>query len=161
MKKECIFIFVLFITFHLKGQNNNQLHEIVETSLHLYIEHIQDFINKGIVVQEQSDALYVCVDGLPSHYPLDSMKNVLFFSLNNHEGLPNSFKQKLKKGINAIFVEVELKDNQLFIAVSSRSVKLVNKKNISISIGDWGHYFYEYFCDKKEWKLKETKYGGI
>lgn len=49
----------------------------------------------------------------------------------------------------------------LAITIAGRGVKRINKNNIHVVIGDWGVFAYEYSCNKQEWELKETKYGGI
>jgi hypothetical protein len=101
------------------------------------------------------------MDGLPANFPLDSVQNVTFFSLNNLEGLPNSFKSKLKKGIKTLFVGINLSNSQLIITVTGRGVKRFKNKHIGITIADWDICTYEYSCEKQEWELKETKYGGV
>lgn len=161
MKKIWIFIAIFFVSIPLMGQGKNQLNEMIITSLNAYIEHIHDWMDKGIIVKEQTCHHYVCKDGFPRYFPFDSVQNITFFSVDFFSIYSNPFKRKLKKGIGALFVSFELADNQLRIAVSSRSVKLTNKKNISVGLSDWGHYFYEYSCENQQWILIETKYGGI
>ena len=104
---------------------------------------------------------YICMDGLPANFPCDSVHYVTFFCLNNLEGLPNSFKHKLKKGIKTLFVGLKISNNQIIITVSGRVVRRLKKNNTSIGLCDWGVSIYEYSCEKQKWELKETKYGGV
>ncbi len=154
MKKIWIFIAIISLSIQVNGQIKNELNEMIISSLNTYIDHTCNWMNKG-------DIVYVCKDGLPSYFPVDSMQNVTFFSVDFFSVYSNPFKKKLKKGIGALFVSFELINNQLRITVSSRSVKLINKKNIGVGLSNWGNYFYEYSCENQQWILVETKYGGI
>ena len=163
MKKICVFIAMLFWAGHLLGQNKNQLNEMIVSSINSYIEWNNDFVKRGISVGDTCNH-YICIDGLPSSFPYDSIKNATFFSVNFFRIYPVSnslLNKQLKKGIEALFVYFELKNNQLQITVSSKSVKLVKKKQIGVGLSDWGIYTHEYSCEKQEWELKETKYGGV
>jgi hypothetical protein len=160
MKRICLVIVVLFISFQSKGQETNQLNKIIISSINSYIAWNNDFVKRGISLRDTCQH-YICKDGLPADFPFNSIQNTTFFSLHNLNGLPKSFQKELKKGISAYFVWIKLTDRQLVITVGSRGVKLIKKNNIGISVGDWGIFTYEYFCDKQEWELKETKFGGI
>ena len=160
MKKIWIFIIIFSVSSQLIGQDKNQLNEMIVSSINSYIEWNNDFVKRGISLMDTS-SYYVCMDGLPANFPYNSIQNVTFFSLNNLEGLPNSFKSKLKKGIKTLFVGINLSHNQLVVTVAGRGVSRIKKNNINILIGDWGIFTYEYSCDKQEWELKEIKFEGI
>ena len=161
MKKILIFIVLFLVSSQLiLGQDKNQLNKMIISSINSYIEWNNDFVRRGISLVDTSH-YYVCMDGLPSDFPFGSFQNVTFFSLNNLEGLPSSFKSKLKKGIKTVFIGMNLSDNQLVFSVSGRGVQWLKKNNINIVMGDWGIFTYEYSCEKQEWELRETKYGGI
>lgn len=104
---------------------------------------------------------YVCKDGLPIDFTYDSLQKTTFFSVDFFKVYSAPLKKQLKKGIDVLFVNFDLKKGQLQIMVSSRNVKLIKKKHINIAIKDWGNYFYEYSCEKKEWRLKRIEYGGV
>jgi len=163
MKKIWIFFAIFFLSYRAMGQDKNQLNEMIVLSLNTYIEHIHDWMDKGVVVKEQTCHHYVCRDGLPTNFPFDSLKNITFFSVYFFRAYSNSnpLKKQLGKGIGALFVSFGLENNQLQITVSSKNVKLANGNQINVGLSDWGVYTYEYFCESKEWELKEIQYGGI
>jgi hypothetical protein len=160
MKRICFFIAVLFLCFHSKGQENNQLNEMIISSINSYIEWDKDFVRRGISLMDTS-WYYICIDGLPADFHYDSVQNTTFFSLKNIEGLPYAFKNKLKKGVKVLFVGINLSNSQLVITAAGRGVKRLKRKHIGIKIGDWSIFTYKYSCEKQEWELKETKYGGV
>jgi hypothetical protein len=99
MKRIYLVITVLFISFQLKGQNVNQLNEMINSSINSYIAWNNDFVKRGISLSDTCKH-YVCKDGLPADFPFDSMQNATFFSLHNLNGLPKSFQKELRKGID-------------------------------------------------------------
>jgi hypothetical protein len=160
MKRIISVIAILVVFFQLKGQENDQLNEVVILSINSYIINDKNLVRQGYSLLDTS-RYYICMDGLPADFPYDSVQNVIFFSLKNIEGIPNFLKCKLKKGIKTLFVGIKISNNQLVITVAGRGVKLLKKNSINIVIGDWGIFTYEYSCEKQEWELKETKYGGV
>ena len=160
MKKIWIFTVVFLLSSQLIGQTKNQLDELIISSLNSFITESNKPV-KG-VINSDTTHYYVRMDGLPLNFPYNSLKNVTFISLENIEGLPNSFKKQLNKGKRILFVNILLTDNQFIITVFNNSVKRIKKNRINIKVGfHWGIYTYEYSCKKQEWRLKETKYGGI
>jgi hypothetical protein len=145
-----IFIIMFSVSSQLMGQNGNHLNNMVVSSIKSYIEFDKDMARQGY---------YVCIDGLPSDFHSDSLQNVVFFSLNNLEGLPNAFKSKLNKGIKTLFIKMTLSNKQLDVTISAWVVKRLKKNNKSIAISDWGIFTYEYSCDSQIWELKETKFN--
>ena len=160
MKKIGIFIVLISISSKLVGQNNNQLNEMIVESLRSYLSYSSELRKKVCANCEKYDT-YICKDGLPLNFPYDSLPNVTFFSVDFFRAYSNPLKKQLQKGIGTLFVSFSLNNNQLQITVTSKSVKLMNKKTIGVGLSDWGNYFYEYSCEKQEWALKETKYGGV
>ena len=158
MKKIWIFTVVFLLSNQLSGQN--QLDNMIISSLNSFIAENNRPI-KGIINLDTTH-YYIRNDGLPLNFPYVSMQNVTFFSLENIEGLPNSFKRKLNKGVRVLFVSTRLTDNQFVITVFNNSVRRIKKNHIGIEVGShWGIFTYECSCEKREWELKETKYGGI
>jgi hypothetical protein len=139
-------------------QRQYQLNKMIIESISSYIDWKNDFVKRGISMGDTCNH-YICIDGLPSAFPYDSVRNVTFFSLYNVNGLSKSFQRKLKKGIGAYFVWIEVINNQLVITIGVRGVKLIKKNHIVISVGDWGIFTYEYSHDNQEWELKETNFG--
>jgi len=160
MKRIVAIIVVLTLFFQLKGQESNQLNEILTESLRSYLNYKSDLQSKVCKNCEKLQ-IYICKDGLPADFPFDSIQDVAFFSLHNLNGLSKSFQKELKKGIGAYFVWIKLTDEKLTIHIGSRGVKLVKKNNIGISIGEWGIFTYEHSCEKQKWLLVNTDYGGI
>lgn len=160
MKRIVSFIVVLFVLFQLKGQENNQLNKIIISAIKSYIINNKDFVRNKFSLQETS-RYYICRDGLPADFSYDNIQDVTSFSLNNLDGLPIQLKNKFRKGIKALFVGLKISNNQITITVSGRIVRLLKKHNLNIAISDWGISTYEYSCEKQEWELKETKYGGV
>ncbi|GHT25915.1 hypothetical protein FACS189430_12500 [Bacteroidia bacterium] len=159
MKKVYIIIVLISMSSQLVGQNTNQLNEMIIESLRSHLDYSSELQKKVCKNCKKSDT-YICQDGLPAYFPYDSLQNVTFISVDFFKSKFNPLKQ-LKKGISAFFVSFELKDSQLRITITRKSVKLMNKKTIGLGLSDWGNYFYEYSCEKQEWELKEIKYGGV
>jgi hypothetical protein len=141
-------------------QSQEPLNKIIISSINSYIISDKDLVKQGFSLSDTS-RYYICMDGLPADFPYDSIQNATFFSLKNIEGVPNVIKRKLKKGIGVLFVGIKISNNQLVITVAGRGVKRIKKRHISIVIGDWGIFTYEYSCEKQEWLLSKTEYGGI
>jgi hypothetical protein len=163
MKKIILAISFLFICLFSNAQENNKLNKMINESLLSYINWISDLTSKTCKNCEEH-AFYICIDNYLNNFSFSEEilnKNVKFISLTNLKGLPNSFRSKLKKGITTLFVGINLSNNQLEIRVSDKELKLKGKKHLYIAISNWGIYTYEYVCDKQEWELKETKYGGV
>jgi len=160
MKRIIIVIVVLFASFQIKGQKDNYLNEMASSSISSYITWKNDFIKSGIS-QHATCLHYICKDGLPTGFPYDSVKNVVFFSLENMNGLPKSFQKELKKGISAYFVKIKLSGKQLIIMVEDSGVKLTNKNHIGISVVNWCVFTYEYSCEKQKWFFIKNEYGGV
>jgi hypothetical protein len=147
----------------LVGQNTNQLNEMIIESLRSHLDYSSELQKKVCENCEKSNT-YICQDGLPAYFPYDSLQNVTFISVDFFRLYSHTNKllnKQLKKGISAFFVSFELKNSQLRITITSKSVKLMNKKTIGLGLCCWGNYFYEYSCEKQEWELKEIKYGGV
>jgi hypothetical protein len=160
MKKIWLFIVLFSVSSPLIGQNKNQLNEIIISSINSYIERNNDFVKRGVSLTDTSSH-YICIDGLPINFPFDSIYSATFFSLNNLNGLPKTFKSKLKKGIKNLAVDIKLSENQITVTITGRELKYTKKNNISVAVGDWGIYIYEYSCEKHEWVLEEVSYGGV
>lgn len=160
MKRILIVIVAFFLSFQMKGQKNNQLNEIITASINSHIAWKNDFVKRGII-QNDTCLNYFCKEGLPTGFPYDNMKNIVFFSLENLDGLPKSFKKELKKGVDACFIWINLTNNQLVITVRDQGVKLMKKSHIEIRASDWSIFTYEYSCEKQKWLLIETKNGGV
>jgi len=160
MKRIVSVIVVLFVVFQLKGQENNQLNKIVISAIKSYTTNNKDLVRNKFSLQDTS-RYYICMDGLPADFPYDNVQYATFFSLSNLKGLPDSFKRKLKKGINALFIGLNISNNQIIITISGRIVKRLKKNNLNIAISHWGTFTYEYSCEKQKWELKEPKYGGV
>jgi hypothetical protein len=161
MKTILVLSILFFVSNRLVGQDNNRLGQFIASSINSYIVNDKDLVSQGFSVRDTSH-YYICMDGLPATFPYDSVKNATFFSLHNLDGLPKSFKKRLrKKGIRAYFVWLELTDRELSIHIGSRGIKLRKNKNLEIIVSDWGIFTYEYFCETREWKLRTVKYGGV
>jgi hypothetical protein len=135
-----------------KETKDNQLNEMLIESLRSVIKSELDFHNK-FFKDEKPPQIYTCKDGLPSDFPFDDMPNVAFFTLWNFNGLPESFKKELKKGIGAFFVSMRLTNKQIVIAIRGYEVILVGKDRFRRIAGDNSIFTYEYSCKKQRWLL--------
>jgi hypothetical protein len=160
MKRIVIAIVVLFMSMQMKGQEDNQLNKMIISSISSYITWKNDFVKRGISLRDTCHH-YICRDGLPADFHYDSIKNVTYFSVYYFKSSSKSLRKELKKGISAYFVWIKLTDKQFVITVGGRSVKLMKKNHIEISVGDWGIFTYEYSYEKQKWLLVNTEYGGI
>jgi len=160
MKRIFVIISFVYIYFSINAQENNQLNEFIVSSINSYIKWNNDFVKRGISLSDTS-IYYVCMDGLPKNFCYEKLQNVTFFSFNNIDGLPSSFKKKLKKGIKTLFININISNNQLVITVAGKGVRNTKKNYIGIIIGDFGIYTYKYSCERRRWILFDTRYGGV
>lgn len=86
-----------FLLNQINGQTKNQLDDMIISSLNSFTAESNAFVKQGIVIADTIHH-YILKDGLPLIFPYSSLKNVTFFSLENMEGLPNSFKKNRIKG---------------------------------------------------------------
>ena len=155
MKKIYFFIILLMVSCRLVGQDKNQLNEYIISSIESYIEWYNDLVKRGISSVDTSN-YYVCMDGFPANFPYSRLQNVTFFTVKFFQMRSNPLKKQLKKGMVALFMSFEIKNNQLQIIVSDRTVKLIDKNTISLAIRDCKIYTYEYSCRNEKWELKDT-----
>lgn len=160
MKRVLTVIVILLVIFRLEAKDISKLDKFIITSIETYIDNEKEFVRRGISVDDTC-CFFVCTDGLPADFPSDSVQNVVFFSLNNISGLPSPFKLKLKKGIEALFIGLEISNSQIIITVSGRRVRRLKNNILSIAISDWGIFTYEYSCEKQKWEFLEPKFGGV
>ncbi len=160
MKRIFLFFIVSLLFFQSQGQEHNQLNEMIISSINSYITNEKSLVKQGFSLRDTS-RYYICMEGLPENFSYDSLQNITLFSLNNIEGIPNFLKHKLNKGIKMLFIGLKTSNNQLVISVKGRGVQRLKKKHLSIVIGDWGIFTYEYSCEKQKWLLVKNEYGGI
>ena len=139
-----------------KGQDSNLLNDMILSSIKSYIEWNNN-LNKG----KSADLHYICIDGIPSDFPYDSLQNVRYGSLKNVGSWSRKAKNSLKKGICFKFVSLKVVDDRIIITITSRVVKRVGKKEIRFELVMWGNYIYRYSYEHKKWELLETTYGGV
>jgi hypothetical protein len=109
----------------------------------------------------ENKTIYICVDNYPLNFSFSeeiSKKNVRFVSLQN-PAMQKTFKRN--RIYRFCFTETTLERNQLRITVSSRNVSIPKRNHINVAIVDWGTFVYEFSCDKQEWELKESTFGGV
>ena len=150
---------IVFSYLPLKAQQENQLNNIIISSLKSYISwnnSLRDRLNLSSL-----NCYYLCKDGIPLSFPYDSLENIVYGSLENIEGLTSMYKRKLNEGIGFLFVNINLTGANLTITVSGKDVKRIKKRQLHIAIVDWGQYTYEYSCETREWELKQVKYGEL
>jgi len=145
----------------LKGQDINQLNEMVNESLIAYLKNIEEYEKTRRFAGDYFKNIHIVVD----IYPLNFLFNDSLMKINaNRVSLTNMapFKKKLKKGVSVIMLDgITLTENQIRITFSSRYAKLKRGKDLHLSLSDWGNFIYEYCCEDKKWKLVEEKYGGV
>ncbi|MDD7303787.1 MAG: hypothetical protein SPF56_08950 [Bacteroidaceae bacterium] len=160
MKEIVVTFSFICICLFSNAQESNQLNKMIIESLRSYMSYNSELRKKECADCEKYNT-YICRDGLPSNFPYDSLPNVTFFSVDFFRVYSNHLKKQLQKGIDVLFVSFKLKNNQLQVSITSKSVKLMNKKAIVVGLSNWCNCFYEYSCEKQEWELKENKFGGI
>lgn len=156
MRKIFIFIFIL-VSVELFAQTNNQLNEMIVECLQLYIGNSSQL--QGIEYNRGNT--FVCKDGLPLNFPYYKTYGISFYSVDYCRFCSNPLRKQLNKGISTLFVSYELIDNTLLITITKKLVKRINKNNCQIILSDWGSYYYEFSCEKKEWVLLNSHYGGV
>jgi len=160
MKRIIVTIGFVFICLFSNAQENKQLNKMINTSLLSYLDWKSDLINKTCKDCGEY-APYICVDSYPNNFSFSEAiqkRNVKFMSLQNLSG-----QKELKKGKKYEFVlmELSLEKNRITITLSGKDVSIPKKNHLHIVAVDWGIFTYEYSCDKQEWELKKTKFGGI
>ena len=160
MKKRLLLFCLLVASFQLEGQNDDQMNEMISSSIQSYMSWKNDYVKQGFCLRDTS-LYYVCSDGLPSGFPYDRVGNAAFFSLKNVSGLPKAFRKKLNKGTGACFISMEMTGGQFVIWVSGKDVRLSNHRKIFIATSDWGIFTYKLSEDRQQWNLIKTEFGGI
>lgn len=160
MRKIIIAISFVFICLFSNAQEKNQLNKMINTCLLSYLDWRSDFISKTSKDRVEYTP-YICLDSYPNDFSFSEevqKRNVKFMSLQNLSG-----QKKLKKGkeYEFIFMGMSLERNRMTITLSGKGVSIPKKNHLNIATLDWGIFIYEYSCDKQEWKLEETKFGGI
>ena len=77
MKRISFVIVVLFMFFQSKGQETNQLNEMINSSINSYIVWSNDFVKQGISLRDTCQ-YYVCKDGFPADFPRFFLSIVFF-----------------------------------------------------------------------------------
>lgn len=159
MKRISSFLFLLFFCLSSNGQTGNQIDDILESSLKSYISYNNNMRNDAVYLSPID--YYICIDGLPNGFSFENLRNVKYASLYNIDGLPSSFKKKLKNGLFFLFVTINLNNNKLIITVSGNKVTLIKKRDLAISLVDWAVFSYEFSCDDNRWILENKSFGGV
>lgn len=159
MKATIVFCFIYFCSF-TNAHSDNQLNNMINESLLSYIDR-QAGLSGEAANNRENQTIYICMDNYPLNFSFSgeiSKKNVRFVSLQN-PAMRKAFKRN--KVYLFYFTETTLERNQLRITVSSRNVSIPKRNHINVAIVDWGTFVYEFSCDKQEWELKESTFGGV
>ena len=144
----------------IKGQEKNQLNEMINSSINSYVSWKNDLVKRKIL-QSDTTLHYISKNGLPTGFSYDNTNNIIFLNLDNLCTATNSFLKELRNGIPVYFLGLKLTDNRFILTVSSHNVKLTKKRNLEISLSDWSIFTYEYSCEEKNWKITEVTHEGI
>ena len=162
MKKLFLILTILLSSFQVQGQEENQLNEMITSSIDSFITNDKRFLVEHMRYSlNDTIRYYVCTDGLPDGFSYEGKQFITFFSLCNMDGLPNSLKNKLKKGMAMLSIILKIKNNQFVISVYEYVAKCPNKKNINLAACGWCVSTYEYSCEKKKWILVNIRKGGV
>jgi len=159
MKKIWILIILLFISVHLFGQRVNSLNDMIVSSLNFNLEFSNQFARERPLLNIDTTALrYVRKEGLPKDFPFDSLQNFVFFHLNDIK------RRQLREGIETWSVFYTLNsNNQMQISVVpffiDRHWHIRTGRHIRLARSDGSNYFYEYCCEKQNWKLVKIQHG--
>jgi len=139
----------LCVCFVSNSQENNQLNEMINECLLLYLDH-----HSGI-------SPYICLDNYPDTFSFSEdilKKDVKFMSLHNLRG---QRVLKRKKEYPFLFTAIELENNQIKISIFRKTVVLYPNNQLQIQVADWGVFTYDYSCSQSKWKLRGLVFGGI
>ena len=138
---------------------DNQMYEMINESILLYLDWQSESINKTIRESENHD-LYICMDNYPENisFSEDVLKKHIKF-INRYDFSRRRELQK-KKEYKFIFPAIQLDNNQIRITIFGKIVSYRNKQ-LHIAMVDWCVTTYEYSCNEQKWNLKETTVGGI
>ena len=148
MKKIFIILFIFSFWEQLLSQPGNQLNHMILESVCSYVKDYNSFAK-----QINYDTIqYICVDGLPTPFPYDSLPCDVF-SLQWMRGNHPQIKKDFKHSTTVAEVTITINNNVIGVLVSTLIIKVRNN-HIQIFRGyDGGrkHYYYTYSCVEGKW----------
>lgn len=150
--KLLLAVITLLTSIKLKGQENNQLNQMVNDCLYSYIQH---YNNKG-----KFKIKNFSIDDYPLNFEFDkkiSELNLKLISLKRESQPQKTFKKPL---LLVFFDGIELNKDSIKITFSNRVVEYIEKR-LNLSISDGGTFTYVFSCEKKEWIFVKDHYWGI
>lgn len=159
MKKTLISILLLLFSFEAFSQSNNQLFEMINTSLMKYIQNQKESVNKGIILSCNPSESYLLIDNYPLNFEFSQEikdRNFKIISFNNYH------KKLLKKPQHiVVFMGPIIENDMIKITFADWSVSCKrNILNVVVGAG-WITSSWKYSSDSKQWELIAIDVGGI
>lgn len=159
MKKSLILILLIFSSFHVFSQNNNQLFEMINVSMMKYIEIQEGYANEGIIRPLDFSKIYLLTDNYPLNFEFSAEirdKGFQFVSLKSYR---KSFFKTSKHVI--AFMGPIIEGDIIKITFSDWSVSFKNN-NLNIGVGSgWVTSSWRYSNSTEKWELSSVTPGGI
>lgn len=152
----------MLLAFNVKGQEkkSEDLNNMIISSIQSYIDedyntNYADNVNKN----KDSITYFIALDGLPRTFPLDSLRNILFFTYHSKIRF-KKFKKEFKKGTSALEIDIRTSDDKFSIGINSVNV-IYKRKSYHKKITGRTVYLYAYSQEQKKWILiKKRNLGG-
>lgn len=150
-------LLILIIVFHsvsLFSQNVNDMTTMIINSVRMFSSSL---ITPSGNVSSRYRIDYMSLEGLPMYFPVDSLPDFQFIHTNKVTSLPISQRRNFRKGVNVLFVHIELYGSDLVIRLLLKNEQTKGFRTIRICIVGSGEYKYSYSCTDDCWELKEVK----
>ncbi len=146
-----IILFLICISFSVKGQNSNQFEKMVNDGLLRILEetesyYVKYFKNKRSITED----FYIFVDHYPSNFEFSQEIQSIGVKKISLNDLTSEQKQEGVVGVS--FSGIELDSAILKIIFVTLDVKM-NGNILEIGLSDGYFFYYEYSCELKTWIL--------
>ena len=141
-----------------KKKKSEDLNNMIISSIQSYIDEDYNTNYAGNVNKNKDSITYfIALDGLPRTFPLDSLRNILFFTYHSKIRF-KKFKKEFKKGTSALEIDIRTSDDKFSIGVNSVNVRY-KRKVYHRTITGKTIYLYEYSQEQKKWILIKKRNG--
>lgn len=154
MKRLCFVSLLMLLAFNVKGQEkkSEDLNNMIISSIQSYIDEDYNTNYAGNVNKNKDSITYfIALDGLPRTFPLDSLRNICYFSY-YYKIRFKKFKKEFKQGTTALEIDIRTSDDKFSIGINSVNV-IYKRKSYHKKITGRTVYLYEYSQEQKKWIL--------
>ena len=135
------------------GQNN-ELEDIIRTSLNSYVKENREGINRATM----KDKFYFSIDNYPPHFKFeDTIQGIPVKYVNTN--YPLASKISLKSTVGIAVLRIKLENSKMIISITDYSVKFEKKISRWI-LNESMIFIYEYSCEQQKWLLLKTERNG-